>query len=221
MPSNKSVPARKSDKLGESKICAEESRSKEARGGDAQEGRKGRETCSGEVAAEDFPEGGPGSRAYRGNPQHPRRYLPQCRVRLHHRNAWELLVATILSAQCTDVRVNMVTPALFRGFPRPPTLRQRLLRKSRTEIRSTGFYHNKAKSISGAAKQLIASFMARSRARWTSCSLFPALLARPPTWFWEWPTRRQWASSSIPTSCAYPSASASPATPRPKKWSRI
>ena len=83
---------------------------------------------------------------------------PNAECALHHRNAWELLVATILSAQCTDARVNLVTPELFRKFPTPQAFAQASLPAIEEEIRSTGFYHNKAKSISGAAKKLISDF---------------------------------------------------------------
>ncbi len=83
---------------------------------------------------------------------------PNAKCALHHGNAWELLVATILSAQCTDARVNMVTPELFRKFPSPAAFAQASLPAIEAEIRSTGFYHNKAKSISGAAKKIVADF---------------------------------------------------------------
>ncbi|HVJ07321.1 MAG TPA: endonuclease III [Acidisarcina sp.] len=83
---------------------------------------------------------------------------PGAECALHHRNAWELLVATILSAQCTDARVNMVTPALFRKFPTPAAFAAASLPEIEAEIRSTGFYHNKAKSISGAAKRVMSEF---------------------------------------------------------------
>ena len=83
---------------------------------------------------------------------------PNAECALHHRNAWELLVATILSAQCTDARVNMVTPSLFQKFPTPQAFAAASLPAIEEEIRSTGFYHNKAKSISGAAKKLISDF---------------------------------------------------------------
>jgi endonuclease-3 len=83
---------------------------------------------------------------------------PNAECALHHRNPWELLVATILSAQCTDARVNMVTPELFRKFPTPAAFAQASLPAIEEEIRSTGFYHNKAKSISGAAKKVVAEF---------------------------------------------------------------
>jgi endonuclease III len=83
---------------------------------------------------------------------------PNAECALHHRNAWELLVATILSAQCTDARVNMVTPELFRKFPTPQAMAQASLPAIEEEIRSTGFYRNKAKSIVGAAKKIISDF---------------------------------------------------------------
>ncbi|MGB9030232.1 MAG: endonuclease III [Acidobacteriaceae bacterium] len=83
---------------------------------------------------------------------------PNAKCALHHRNAWELLVATILSAQCTDARVNMVTPELFRKFPTPQAFAEASLPAIEEEIRSTGFYHNKAKSISGAAKKIASEF---------------------------------------------------------------
>src|ERR1700749_5202942 len=79
---------------------------------------------------------------------------PNAECALHHRNAWELLVATILSAQCTDARVNMVTPALFKKFPAPADFAHAALPEIEEQIRSTGFYHNKAKSLNGAARKL-------------------------------------------------------------------
>src|SRR5271155_2031756 len=86
---------------------------------------------------------------------------PNAECALHHKNAWELLVATILSAQCTDARVNMVTPELFRKFPTPKAMAESSLPAIEEEIRSTGFYHNKAKSISGAAKKIVGEFGGR------------------------------------------------------------
>ena len=83
---------------------------------------------------------------------------PNAECALHHRNAWELLVATILSAQCTDARVNMVTPELFRKYPTPQTMAEASLPAIEEEIRSTGFYRNKAKSIVGAAKKIVSDF---------------------------------------------------------------
>jgi endonuclease-3 len=83
---------------------------------------------------------------------------PNVTCALHHNDAWQLLVATILSAQCTDKRVNEVTPGLFKKYPtiqdfaavKPDELAQ--------DIRSTGFFNNKAKSITGAARKILSDF---------------------------------------------------------------
>jgi endonuclease-3 len=77
---------------------------------------------------------------------------------LHHDSAWQLVVATILSAQCTDVRVNLVTPELFRIFPTPKSLASAPLPAIEEVIRTTGFFRNKAKSIKGAAQLLLSDF---------------------------------------------------------------
>ena len=89
------------------------------------------------------------------------RTYPEAKCALHHSNPFELLVATILSAQCTDERVNKVTPALFQKFPAPrdfAALRQEALE---AEIRSTGFFRNKSKSIIGAARKIVQDFGGR------------------------------------------------------------
>lgn len=83
------------------------------------------------------------------------RAYPDAECALRHRDAWELLVATILSAQCTDARVNMVTPALFKKYPTPAAMARVTAEDVEPDIRSTGFYHNKAKSITGAARRLV------------------------------------------------------------------
>ena len=83
---------------------------------------------------------------------------PNAECALTHRSPWELLVATILSAQCTDVRVNMVTPELFRRFPTPQKMAKATLPELEALIRTTGFYHNKAKSIQGAARKVVEEF---------------------------------------------------------------
>jgi endonuclease-3 len=77
---------------------------------------------------------------------------------LNHRSAWELTVATILSAQCTDVRVNLVTPALFKAFPTPKAMAAAPLSELEALIRTTGFFRNKAKSIQGAARVVTEEF---------------------------------------------------------------
>jgi endonuclease III len=83
---------------------------------------------------------------------------PGAECALDHRTPWELLVATILSAQCTDVRVNMVTPALFERFPTPAAMTKATLPELEALIRTTGFFRNKAKSILGAAKKIVTDF---------------------------------------------------------------
>ena len=83
---------------------------------------------------------------------------PDAVCALHHRTPWELLVATILSAQCTDVRVNMVTPELFKRFPSPQAMTKARLPELEELIRTTGFFRNKAKSILGAAKKITEDF---------------------------------------------------------------
>src|SRR6476660_1111236 len=80
---------------------------------------------------------------------------PDATCALVHSNAWELLVATILSAQCTDVRVNMVTPTLFRRFPTPAAMAKAPLPEIEDLIRTTGFFRNKAKSLYDAAKRVV------------------------------------------------------------------
>lgn len=77
---------------------------------------------------------------------------------LNHKNAWELTVATILSAQCTDVRVNIVTPALFKTFPTPKAMASATLPELEDLIRTTGFFRNKAKNIQGAARVVTEEF---------------------------------------------------------------
>ena len=83
---------------------------------------------------------------------------PNAECALHHRNAWELLVATILSAQCTDKRVNLVTPDLFRAFPTPAAMATASLPELEELVRTTGFFRNKAKSIRGAAQTITEEF---------------------------------------------------------------
>ncbi len=77
---------------------------------------------------------------------------------LKHENAWQLLVATILSAQCTDKRVNEVTPGLFRKYPTIEDFAHVNQDELAQDIRSTGFFNNKAKSVIGAAKRILADF---------------------------------------------------------------
>lgn len=83
---------------------------------------------------------------------------PDVECALVHANPWQLLVATILSAQCTDVRVNMVTPKLFATYPTPEAMAKADIASIEEIIRTTGFYHNKAKSIQGAGRVISEDF---------------------------------------------------------------
>lgn len=83
---------------------------------------------------------------------------PSAKCALEHKSAWELLVATILSAQCTDVRVNLVTPGLFAKYPTVKHLASLDPEELEPEIRSTGFFRNKAKSVVGAARKVVEEF---------------------------------------------------------------
>lgn len=87
-----------------------------------------------------------------------RRTYPNVVCALTHRNAFELTIATILSAQTTDVNVNKVTPELFRLYPTPQRLSQASLPEIEAIIKSTGFFRNKAKNIQGAARTLVERF---------------------------------------------------------------
>jgi endonuclease-3 len=84
-----------------------------------------------------------------------RETYPEARCSLEHQDAWQLLVATILSAQCTDARVNQVTPDFFRAFPNIRDVAEAPPEAVEEAIRSTGFFRNKAKSLQGAARAIL------------------------------------------------------------------
>ena len=84
--------------------------------------------------------------------------LPSPKMELDHRSPWELLVATILSAQCTDQRVNQVTPSLFRRYRQPAELATAHLSEVEELIRSTGFFKNKAKHLVACGKAVTERF---------------------------------------------------------------
>jgi len=83
---------------------------------------------------------------------------PHSECALVHRNAWELLAATILSAQCTDKRVNEVTPGLFAKYPTVADFAHASQAELAQDVRSTGFFNNKSKSLIGAGKRLLEAF---------------------------------------------------------------
>ncbi len=86
------------------------------------------------------------------------RAYPEAKCSLDFSNPYELLAATILSAQCTDERVNLVTPALFKRFPTPADMASGTLEELEVLIRTTGFFRNKAKSLKGMATQVTENF---------------------------------------------------------------
>jgi len=85
-------------------------------------------------------------------------HYPNPRCELNHKNPFELLVATILSAQCTDVRVNKVTPALFRAYPTPEAMSEAPLDHLEELVKTTGFFRNKAKSLKEASQTIVEDF---------------------------------------------------------------
>ena len=87
-----------------------------------------------------------------------RELYPDAGCSLEHHTPFELLVATILSAQCTDVQVNKVTPALFKKFPTVMAFAESPIASIEKAIKSTGFYHNKAKNIKAACQMILERF---------------------------------------------------------------
>jgi endonuclease-3 len=87
-----------------------------------------------------------------------RKAHPDAHCELNHSNAYELLLATILSAQCTDARVNIVTPALFKKYPTPQKLAKAQLADVQELIKSINFFNNKAKSLLGCAQMLVEKY---------------------------------------------------------------
>lgn len=85
-------------------------------------------------------------------------YYPNPHCELNHRNPFELLIATILSAQCTDVRVNKVTPQLFETYPSPELMAEAPLEELEELVKTTGFYRNKAKSLKETSTRLVEEF---------------------------------------------------------------
>jgi endonuclease-3 len=90
--------------------------------------------------------------------QHLKKKYPDAHCALNHENAFQLLIATILSAQCTDERVNMVTPALFKKYPTPQAMAKADVKDIESLIKSTGFYKNKAKNIKACCQQIVEKF---------------------------------------------------------------
>lgn len=87
-----------------------------------------------------------------------RKTYPDARIELNYDSPFHLLIATILSAQCTDVRVNIVTPSIFSRYPNPRDFLQADPKEIEEQVRPTGFYRNKTKSIIGCCRMLIEEF---------------------------------------------------------------
>ena len=90
-----------------------------------------------------------------------RKEFPASRCSLDHDGGFHLLIATILSAQCTDARVNLVTPDLFESFPTPGDFAEAPLAEIEQAVRSTGFYKNKAKAIQGTSRSIVENHQGR------------------------------------------------------------
>ena len=87
-----------------------------------------------------------------------KKQYPDAKCALNYENPLQLLVATVLSAQCTDVRVNMVTPALFARYPNAESFANADRGELETAIKSTGFFRNKARSIQGSTKRIVSDY---------------------------------------------------------------
>ena len=116
------------------------------------------------------------------------RDYPVAECALHHRNAWELLVATILSAQCTDARVNKVTPELFAAYPTVQEMALAPLESIEELVRTTGFFRNKSKSIKGAAQRIVSEYGGEVPSRMEQLLTLPGVARKTAnvvtgTWF--------------------------------------
>jgi len=100
---------------------------------------------------------------------------PEAKIALRFKNTWQLLVATILSAQCTDVRVNKVTPVLFKKYRRMRDFAKAGQKEFEKDIHSTGFYRNKAKNIIGSANKILNEFKGRVPAAMEELTSLPGV----------------------------------------------
>jgi endonuclease III len=140
----------------------------------------------------------PGTRLKAYNPVAPERVheilqrldqlYPDVTCALQHRSAWELLVATILSAQSTDVNVNRVTPELFRKYPTVEAFAALRPEQLEPDVRSTGFFRNKSKSVVGAAQKIVADFGGQVPSEMTQLLTLPGVARKTAnvvlgTWF--------------------------------------
>jgi endonuclease-3 len=103
------------------------------------------------------------------------RAYPESRCALHFKTPWELLVSTVLSAQCTDKLVNQVTPALFRKYPSVRAFASANSHEVEKAVHSSGFYKNKTKNILGAAKEVLERFGGKIPARMEDLVMIPGV----------------------------------------------
>jgi endonuclease-3 len=113
---------------------------------------------------------------------------PGAECALRHNSAWELLAATILSAQCTDVRVNKVTPHLFAAYPTVADVAEAPLEHLEDLVRTTGFFRNKAKSLKGSARRIVAVYGGKVPSRIEQLVTLPGVARKTAnvvtgTWF--------------------------------------
>lgn len=118
------------------------------------------------------------------------RDYPVAECALHHASAWELLAATILSAQCTDVRVNKVTPHLFAAYPTVADMAEAPIEAIENLVRSTGFFRNKAKSLKGSAQRIMRAYKGKVPSSMDQLLTLPGVARKTAnvvtgTWFGE------------------------------------
>ena len=116
------------------------------------------------------------------------RDYPQAECALRHSSAWELLAATILSAQCTDRRVNQVTPDLFAAYPTVEALAGARVEDLEELVRTTGFFRNKAKSLKGSAQRIVEDYGGQVPSRMKQLLTLPGVARKTAnvvtgTWF--------------------------------------
>lgn len=125
---------------------------------------------------------------------------PNAKCSLNFRTPLQLLVATILSAQCTDVRVNLVTKTLFRKYRTPEDFASASEGELERDIQSTGFYRNKAKSIRAMAASLVKDYGGKVPRTMEELTSLAGVGARPRMWCWETHLVRTWGWWWIPMS---------------------
>lgn len=113
--------------------------------------------------------------------------FPNPQIPLHHSSAHELLFATILSAQCTDARVNLVTPTLFKRYLQVSDYAKADFQELKQIIRSTGFYNNKAKNIIATAQKILNDFGGEVPDNMTDLLKLPGVARKTATVvLWQW-----------------------------------